>query len=112
MQQGKHPAGNTPSIQQAHEIPVQGDEWQQKKTKQTKKQEQVPKTAWKAKELQQPEVLIEGNVIEKAGITCIVPTSNTYIDLDTQEQGTVQLETSMQEAKEGMKIQKLQQPKM
>lgn len=82
------------------------------KTKQTKKQEQVPKTAWKAKELQQPEVLIEGNVIEKAGITCIVPTSNTYIDLDTQEQGTVQLETSMQEAKEGMKIQKLQQPKM
>uniref|UniRef100_A0A3Q7HBH7 Uncharacterized protein n=1 Tax=Solanum lycopersicum TaxID=4081 RepID=A0A3Q7HBH7_SOLLC len=31
---------------------------------------------------------------------------------NTKEQGTVQLETSMQEAKEGMKIQKLQQPKM
>ena len=33
LHQGKHPKDNTPSIHQAHEILVQGDEWKQLKTK-------------------------------------------------------------------------------
>lgn len=60
LQQGIQPAGNMTLIQQAQEITVQRQEWEQKKTKRNKEQERVPKTAWKDKDLQQPDVLQKG----------------------------------------------------